>query len=234
MPGGCREGACASATVLDDGPWRRALWVALAANASMFALEVGAGVSADSQALKADALDFFGDAANYAISLAVAGLAIPIRSRAALLKGVALIVFAIAVVANAAWAAVNGAAPLAATMGAVGALALAVNFGVALMLYRFRGGDANRRSAWICSRNDAIGNVAVLAAAAGVFGTGTAWPDLIVAGLLASLGAWGGSQIVRHAWDELHVERLSARARGFGVSSTSMPPNRGSLPTARN
>jgi Co/Zn/Cd efflux system component len=196
----------------DDRRWRQALWIALAVNAAMFALEIGAGVAADSQSLKADALDFFGDAANYAISLAVAGMALAVRAKAALVKGATLIAFGLWVLASAVWAVYRGAQPEAMTMGIVGLLALAANLGVAVMLYRFRNGDSNRRSVWICSRNDAIGNVAVVAAAAGVFGTGTAWPDLAVAGVLASLGVWGGLEIVRHALDELRVERGHASA----------------------
>jgi Co/Zn/Cd efflux system component len=208
MPGGCCEDACSSTQVADDRRWRAALWIALAVNAAMFALEIGAGVVADSQALKADALDFFGDAANYAISLAVAGMALAVRAKAALVKGATLIVFGLWVLGNALWAVYAGAQPQAVTMGVVGVLALAANVGVAMMLYRFRDGDSNRRSVWICSRNDAIGNVAVVAAAAGVFGTSTAWPDLVVAGILAGLGVWGGMQIVRHALDDLRVEGL--------------------------
>lgn len=205
MAGGCCEGPCASTAAAEDRRWRAALWVAFAANAAMFVLEVGAGVSADSQALKADALDFLGDAANYAVSLLVAGMALSVRARVALAKGIVLVAFGLGVCANTLWALLHGATPDAPAMGAVGVLALAVNLGVAVMLYRFRGGDANRRSVWICSRNDAIGNVAVVAAAAGVFGTGTAWPDLVVAALLAGLAVWGGGQIVRHARDELRT-----------------------------
>lgn len=212
MPGGCCEGACSRPIVADERRWRRALWIALAVNAAMFALEIGAGVAADSQALKADALDFFGDAANYAISLAVAGMALAVRAKAALVKGTTLIVFGLWVLASAVSAVYRGAQPEAMTMGVVGVLALAANVGVAVMLYRYRDGDSNRRSVWICSRNDAIGNVAVVSAAAGVFGTGTAWPDLVVAGVLASLGVCGGLQIVRHALDELRIERGRASA----------------------
>ncbi len=215
MPGGCCEGACSSTKAVEDRRWRQFLWIALAVNATMFAFELGAGVAADSHALKADSLDFFGDAANYAISLAVAGMALGVRAKAALVKGATLIAFGLWVVGSALWAVYTGAQPQAVTMGLVGVLALAANVGVALMLYRFRDGDSNRRSVWICSRNDAIGNVAVVAAAAGVFGTGTAWPDLVVAGLLASLGVWGGLQIVGQARDELRAEgRRSVAARG--------------------
>ncbi len=190
-----------------DPRWQRALWIALAVNAGMFALEIAAGVAAGSASLQADALDFLGDAANYAISLGVAGMALAWRARAALLKGASLGVLGLWVVATTVWHAIAGTLPSAETMGAVGVLALAANAGVALMLYRWRGGDANMRSVWICSRNDAIGNVAVVLAAAGVFGTGTGWPDIIVASVMAALGLTGGWQIMRQATGELRGER---------------------------
>lgn len=190
--------------------WRRALWLALGVNAVMFLLEIYAGATADSRALLADALDFFGDAANYAISLAVAGMALAWRARATLIKGITLVALGAFVLATAALAAIKGSSPGPETMGAVGITALAANIGVAVLLYRFRSGDANMRSVWICSRNDAIGNIAVVAAAAGVFGTGSAWPDLIVAAVLASLGFWGGAQIVMSAREELGGTRREA------------------------
>jgi len=187
-----------------DGPgWRRALWAALAVNAGMFLAEIAAGVAAGSVSLQADALDFLGDAANYAISLGVAGMALAWRARAALVKGASLAALGAWVLASTIWHAIVGTLPEAQVMGLVGALALLANAGVALVLYRFRGGDANMRSVWICSRNDAIGNLAVLLAAAGVFGTGTGWPDLIVAAIMAALGIGGGWQIVRQAAAEL-------------------------------
>jgi Co/Zn/Cd efflux system component len=187
--------------------WRAALWAALIVNAGMFAVELYAGSAADSHALKADALDFFGDAANYAISLLVAGMALAWRARAALLKGATLIFLGIYVLASTVSAALYGSAPHPQTMGFIGILALAANIAVAVMLFQFRSGDANMQSVWICSRNDAIGNVAVVAAAAGVFGTGTAWPDLIVAAILATLGLTGGWQIIRQARSELRQVR---------------------------
>jgi Co/Zn/Cd efflux system component len=179
------------------------LWIALAINAAMFAVEIAAGVAAQSAALKADALDFLGDSANYAISLGVAGLALQWRARAALVKGASLLLLGGWVFASTVWMAANGTLPHAETMGAIGILALVANLLCALMLWRHRDGDANRRSVWICSRNDAIGNIAVIAAALGVFGTGTAWPDIIVAVILAALGLSGGWQIVRQARGEL-------------------------------
>lgn len=190
--------------------WRRALWIALAVNAAMFAGEIGAGVAAGSASLQADALDFLGDAANYAISLGVAGLGLAWRARAALVKGWGLLVLGFWVIGSTVWHAYAGTMPEAEVMGAVGILALLANAGVALMLFRFRTGDANMRSVWICSRNDAIGNLAVIAAAAGVLGTGTGWPDLVVATIIAGLGISGGWQIVRQARGELRFARQPA------------------------
>lgn len=186
-----------------DPRWRRALWIALVVNAVMFLAELGAGEIADSRSLQADALDFFGDAANYAISLGVAGMALVWRARAALVKGLTLTALGAYVIVGALIAAFDGSSPQPTIMGAVGLAALAANVGVALMLYRFREGDANMRSVWICSRNDAIANIAVVAAAFGVFGTGTAWPDLIVATIMATLGITGGIKIIRLALNEL-------------------------------
>ena len=203
MADDCCKAACGTTATLNDPRWRRALWIALGVNAGMFAVEMAAGAAADSRALQADALDFLGDAANYAISLLVAGMALAWRARAALAKGLALIGLSGWVMITAVLAALGGATPQPELMGIIGALALAANAGVAIMLYRFRTGDANMRSVWICSRNDAIGNIAVMAAALGVFGTGTAWPDLIVAAILALLGISGGIQIVQQARREL-------------------------------
>ena len=138
--------------------------------------------------MQADALDFFGDAANYAISLGVVGMALAWRARAALIKGSTMIAFALWVLGNTAWHAMHGMLPQAVVMGAVCVAALIANGGVALMLYRFRSGDANMRSVWICWRNDAIGNLAVLFAALGVFGTDTGWPDVIVAAIMGGFG----------------------------------------------
>jgi Co/Zn/Cd efflux system component len=215
MAGCCSESSCSPAAPppRDTARWRRALWVALAVNAGMFLAELAAGVAAGSASLQADAMDFLGDAANYAISLGVAGMALVWRARAALVKGVSLAALGLWVVGNAAWHALAGTLPDAPVMGAVGVLALAANAGVALMLYRYRGGDANMRSVWICSRNDAIGNLAVLLAALGVFGTGTGWPDLAVASVIAALGLSGGWQIVRQARLELGTGGSSSRPR---------------------
>lgn len=187
----------------NDPRWRMILWVALIANAAMFVVEILAGVAADSRALQADALDFFGDAANYAISLGVAGLALAWRAKAALLKAATMLAFGIWVIGYAIYGLIAGANPEPQTMGLVGTLALVVNVIVALLLFRYREGDANMRSVWICSRNDAIGNLAVLGAALGVFGTGQAWPDLLVAIIMAGLAIWGSLEVFSQARKEL-------------------------------
>ena len=201
----CHDDHCSAPQTLNSPQWRRALWIAFAVNAGFFLAEMGAGLAAGSSSLQADALDFFGDTANYAISLGVAGMALAVRARAALVKGGTLIVFALWVLGSTTWHALHGTLPQAEIMGVVGVAALFANGGVALMLYRFRTGDANMRSVWICSRNDAVGNVAVVLAALGVFGTGTGWPDVIVAAIMGGLGLWGGWQIVQQARHELRV-----------------------------
>ena len=208
----CHDTCSTTARELNSPRWRRALWIALAVNAGFFVAEVVAGAVSGSASLQADALDFFGDAANYAISLGVGGLALVWRSRAALVKGATLLAFALWVLGNTAWHAWAGTLPQAEVMGAVGIAALIANGAVALMLYRFRGGDANMRSVWICSRNDAIGNAAVLLAAGGVFGTGTGWPDVMVAAIMGGLGLQGGWQIVRQARRELGSNRVLTAA----------------------
>lgn len=188
---------------LNDARWRRVLWIALIVNTAMFGVEIAAGVAADSRALQADALDFLGDAANYAISLGVAGMALAWRARAALVKAATMLIFGLWVFGSALWGFVTGTTPHAEMMGIVGALALAANVAVALMLYRYRAGDANMRSVWICSRNDAIGNLAVMGAALGVFGTGKSWPDLAVAAIMAALAIWGSIEVFRQAQNDL-------------------------------
>lgn len=191
-----------------DPRYRKALWLALFLNALMFVVELGASWTSGSVSLMADSIDFFGDAANYGISLAVLAMAASIRSKAALFKAATMGAFGVFVLGKAVYNLQAGVTPEPITMGAVGIAALAVNAGVALMLYRFRAGDANMRSVWICSRNDAIGNVAVMLAAVGVFGTGTAWPDLLVAGVMALLaltGAWSVSRQAREELRPVHV-----------------------------
>lgn len=199
----CSAPTCAGPQA--DPRFRKALWIALVLNALMFLVELGAAWTSGSVSLVADSIDFFGDAANYAISLAVLGMAAATRSRAAQFKAACMAAFGVFVLGKAAWSLAAGAAPEPMTMGAVGFAALAVNAGVAWMLFRFRTGDANMRSVWICSRNDAIGNVAVILAAVGVFGTGSAWPDLVVATIMAGLAISGSVTVLRQARRELRL-----------------------------
>jgi len=188
-----------------DPRYRKVLWIALVLNAAMFVVELGASWASGSVSLLADSIDFFGDAGNYALSLAVLGMALPARSKAALFKAACMGAFGVFVLGKALWNLQAGLVPEPATMGVVGFAALAVNVGVAWMLYRYRTGDANMRSAWICTRNDALGNVAVMLAALGVFGTGSAWPDLVVAAVMGTLALWGAATVLAHARGELAV-----------------------------
>jgi Co/Zn/Cd efflux system component len=186
-----------------DAGYRRVLWAVLAINAALFLVEIGAGVAAGSASLQADALDFFGDAANYAISLFVIGMALRTRAIAALGKGVSMGLFGLWVIGTLLWHAAHGTLPSAVTMGAVGIAALAANAASFGLLWAYRAGDANMRSAWICTRNDVIGNLAVLLAAAGVFGTGSGWPDIVVAAIMASLAIQGAWTVIRHSLGEM-------------------------------
>ena len=189
----------------NDVSYRRVLWIALFANAAMFGIELVASVFSGSTALAADAADFLGDSANYALSLGALAIGGAWLSRVALLKGVAMSAYGVGVLAYAGWRAWLGVPPEPLTMGVVGLLALAVNFGVAVLLYRFREGDANMRSVWLCTRNDVIANILVLIAAAGVFSTGTVWPDVGVAAIFAVLGLSSGRIVIRQARAELRA-----------------------------
>jgi Co/Zn/Cd efflux system component len=186
-----------------DHTYRKVLWIALAINAGMFLFEIVAGLAAGSASLQADALDFLSDAANYAVSLFVVGRALQYRAKASLLKGSAMGLLGLWVFGTALWHVLFGALPEAETMGLVGIFALVSNGVVLAMLWTYRSGDSNMRSVWICSRNDVLGNLAVLLAALGVFGTGTGWPDVVVAVIMAGLALQGAWQIVRHAQNEL-------------------------------
>ncbi len=183
--------------------YRRVLWTVLGLNILGLAVEAGAGVLSGSLALQADALDFLGDSANYGIALFVLARSLRWRASAALAKGLAMGLFGFWVLAAALYKAFVVGAPSATIMGAAGAAALAVNVGCALLLLRFRQGDANMRSVWLCSRNDAIGNLAVLAAAGAVALTASRWPDLMVAALIAGLALSSSVQVIRQARGEL-------------------------------
>lgn len=201
---GCNT-ACGPAKKISP-KFRKALWIALVLNALMFFVEIIGGSHARSVSLWADALDFAGDAANYAISLAVLSMTLYWRATAALLKGITMAAFGIFVMMKVMWTWWLGITPEPMLMGTIGVLALVVNVVVALMLYAFRDGDANMRSVWLCSRNDAIGNIAVIIAAVGVLGTGTMFPDLIVAFIIAYLGVSSGLSVIQQAKAERKID----------------------------
>lgn len=207
----CKEHSCASESGRMSARYRRVLWAALVINAAMFGLELVAGLQAGSVALLADAVDFMADAANYGVSLFVLSMALRARAKAALLKGLSMGALGLFVLARAAWSAAEGGVPEAATMGVVGAIALVANVSVALMLYAWREGDANMRSVWLCSRNDAVGNLAVMLAALGVFGTGSALPDLAVACVMGVLALSAARSVIAQARSELRAEHGHAR-----------------------
>jgi len=192
--------------------FRRALWVIIAINAVMFGVEMTAGAVAGSRALQADALDFLGDTLTYGMSLFVLGMAIRTRALAALIKGASLALMGVWVLGSTAYQVFVLGLPNAPIMGAIGFLALAANLASVAILIRYRDGDANVRSVWLCTRNDAIGNVAVMVAAGLVALTGTAWPDLIVAALMAGLFLWSAIQIIAQALRELRASSQAVAA----------------------
>ncbi len=191
-----------------NSKFRTALWIALVINLAMFFVELIGGAYAHSSALWADSLDFFGDALNYGISLAVLGASLYWRATVALVKGATMAVFGLVVIGKTAYAYTQGIPPEAITMGAIGVLALIANVIAAVVLYAFRDGDSNMQSVWLCSRNDAIGNVAVILAAVGVFGTGSLIPDLLVALVMATLGLTAGYQVIQKAMQERRENRV--------------------------
>ncbi len=185
--------------------YRRVLWIALLVNFAMFVTEIASGLRADSVSLLADSLDFFGDAANYGLSLWVLGMHLSIRAKASLVKAISMAIFGVWILVTAFTHFLSGVVPAPETMSIIGILALLANLGVAWLLYAYRDGDSNMRSVWLCTRNDAIGNVAVILAALGVFGTGSAWPDLLVASIMASLALQASWQVIIQARAELHT-----------------------------
>jgi Co/Zn/Cd efflux system component len=203
--------SCGSEVKFDglSARYKRVLWIVIALNGGMFGVEMAAGLAGQSMALKADALDFLGDTATYALSLAVIGGAAATRARVALFKGASLGMLGVGVLAATLYRVVVLGQPDAFVMTGIGALACAVNLIAALLLLRYRDGDANVRSVWLCSRNDAIGNVAVVLAGVGVFASGTPWPDLAVAAIMASLFLSSATGIVRQALGELREVRTA-------------------------
>lgn len=189
--------------------YKRRLWTVIAINGGMFFLELAAGAISGSQALQADALDFAADSATYGISLAVIGSSIAVRVRAAMLKAFSLTLMALWVLGSTAYHTLVLNVPRAEIMGAVGVLALLANLASVLILVRYKDGDANVRSVWLCSRNDAIGNVAVMCAALGVWGTATKWPDLLVAAVMAGIFLTSSFQILRQSMHELRASKIA-------------------------
>jgi len=211
------SGDCCGQTLNFEGlskAYRRALLAVIAINGVMFIVEMSAGAFAGSRALQADALDFFADTMTYALSLYVIGKSLRLRASVALMKGVSLALMGLWVFGSTAYDVLILETPRAEVIGIVGILALAANLGSVWLLLPHREGDANVRSVWLCSRNDAIGNLAVIAAALAVWISGTAWPDLIVAGLMAALFCWSAFHILRQAWEELREERAARAAAG--------------------
>ncbi len=204
--------------------YKRRLWAVIFINAAMFAVEMTAGQMARSQALQADALDFFADAVTYGISLAVIGASLKVRSMAAAAKGISLFFMGLWVFGSTIWRVFYDGMPEAPVMGVIGFMALAANVSSVLLLMNYKDGDANVRSVWLCSRNDAIGNVIVMIAALGVWGTATAWPDLAVAFIMAGLFLNSSTQILWQSWQEWKAggaEALAKKAEeGCGCGSS--------------
>lgn len=185
--------------------YRRALGAALAINIAMFLVEMTAGVWGKSVALQADAVDFLGDSATYAITLLVLGMSVRWRAGSAVLKGLAMGGFGLWVIGVSVYHLLKGSLPSAAIMGSTGLLALAANLASAAILYRHRFGDSNMRSVWLCTRNDAIANIAVIAAASGVWASATGWPDLAVGAVIAALALTSSVAVLRQARGELRA-----------------------------
>jgi Co/Zn/Cd efflux system component len=221
--------SCCNITPVFEGlspDYKRRLWIVIGINAAMFLVEILAGALAGSRALQADALDFFADAATYGISLAVIGAPLAIRAKAAFVKGLSLTFMGLWVFGSTAYHVLIVGIPHAELMGAVGMLALAANVASVFILASYKDGDANVRSVWLCSRNDAIGNIAVMAAAIAVWWTQTKWPDLIVAAGMAGLFLTSSVQILRQSWSELRSakEAKLPAAKGVELRSANFSP----------
>ena len=214
----CCNDSCEAASPT-SARYRRVLWIALVLNALMFVVEIVASQQARSASLLADAVDFLGDAGNYAVSLFALSMGALWRARTAMLKGITMGLFGVVVLARAGWGAFSDFVPHATTMGAIGFLALAVNVSVAVLLYKFREGDANMRSVWLCSRNDAIGNIAVMGAAVLVTLTSSAWPDLAVALVMGLLAILASKTVITQARAEIaenHAPHPRVERRSVG------------------
>jgi len=211
MSANCAVHSATDTQILNKA-YRRVLWAVLIINAAMFVIEGASGLFAGSVSLQADSLDFLGDSANYAISLYVVGRTVSLRAGAALIKAASMALFGFWVIGMTIYYSIVLGLPNSTTMGSIAILALAANLAAAFLLYRYRNGDANMRSVWLCTRNDAVGNIAVMAAAGGVFLTQTLWPDLAVGLLLAGLALSSSYQVFRQALAELSADRQTKNA----------------------
>lgn len=190
----------------DSPGWRRVLWIALSLNFAMFWIELWSAWQSGSVSLQADSLDFLGDSFNYGVSLWVVNRALTTRARVSLLKGATMLGLGLWVLVQTVAKIRGQVLPEAPTMGSVGGLALLVNVSVAIMLFRFKDGDSNRQSIWLCTRNDAIGNLLVVLGAGAVFWFQAGWPDWVIGGVLAALGVQSGLHVIRIARTELLQE----------------------------
>ena len=218
MPACCTSNHCSGNTDSVDPTFRKALWIALFVNLIMFVIEILGGLFANSVSLLADAVDFAGDAANYALSLSVISLGLLWRARAALFKGITMGSYGLLVIGKTVWAGLYGVPPEPYTMGTIGLIALIANLSVAIMLYRFRDGDANMRSVWLCSRNDSIVNLMIILAAFGVLGTASRWPDLIVAAVVSSLAISSAISVVTQARREIATVKINRISPPFKIN----------------
>jgi cation diffusion facilitator family transporter len=203
MAGGCGESCVAENLAHATPAYRRALWVVVLLNLTMGVAETIGGFVAGSQALKADALDFLGDGVITLFGLIAIGWSLAWRARAALLQGLFLATLGIGVLVATTYRVLVLHTPEADIMGVFGVIALAINVAAAWVLVPHRKGDANVRAVWLFSRNDALGNVAVVIAAGLVAWTGTPWPDLAVAAIIAGLFLHSAWEIINHARADL-------------------------------
>ena len=203
MGAACCDDDCAGSAAASDERYRRILWAAFGVNLVMFAVEIGASLVSGSVSLRADALDFLGDAANYALALAVFGMALRWRASAALLKGCVMGGFGLWVAGSTIWHAIFATVPKAELMSIVGAVAFCANMAVAALLYGYRSGDSQALSVWLCTRNDCLVNVAVIAAGGLVWASGSAWPDVAVAAVIAGLGLTSAMRVIGRAIVEM-------------------------------
>ena len=204
------ENSCCGSNLKFDGAskeYKRILVIIIIINFSMFLVELGGGVLSGSMSLLADCLDFLADSATYTISLIVIGMPLAVRAKAGMFKGISLLFIAAWVIGTTGLRILENDVPEPLTMGVIGFAAFAANVISALLLVKFKDGDSNVRSVWLCSRNDAIGNVAVMLAASGIVVTNSAWPDLLVAGIMATLFSHSAINIIRQSWKELKIEK---------------------------